>query len=69
MTTINKDFISFAEKEMTAYVIRFSNDMEEGKASQVAKEIVKLIDWNNSALMHKGLSWIAKKYLTQQKMI
>lgn len=69
MTIVNKEFIDFAEKEIVAYVMKFSSGMEESKASQVAKEIVKLIDWNNSALMHKGLSWMAKNYLIKQNMI
>lgn len=69
MTTVNKEFVTFTEKELTSIVMRFLNTIEEKKASQISKEIVKMIDWNNSALMHKGLSWMAKNYLLQQKMI
>lgn len=42
---------------------------EESQASQVSDDIVKVIDWNNSALMHKGLSWIAKNYLMKRNMM
>ena len=69
MTTVSKEFIEYAEKELTSIVMRFVNTLEEGKATQIAKEIINLIDWNNSALMHKGLSWMAKNYLMQKKMI
>ena len=69
MSTVNKEFIEFTEKELTSIVMRFVSTIEECKATQIAKEIVKVIDWNNSALMHKGLSWIAKNYLIREKMI
>ncbi len=69
MTNVDTEFVAFSEKEMTTCVKRYAKQMDESRASQVAKEIVKLIDWGNSALMHKGISWIAKNYLLQQKMI
>lgn len=66
MITVNKDFMDFTEKEMTNQLIRFSKEsLKEDEAKVMAKDIVKKIDWNNSALMHKGLSWIAKNYLEQ----
>lgn len=69
MTTVSKEFIEYAEKELVSIIIRFVNTLEETKATQIAKEIVSLVDWNNSALMHKGLSWMAKNYLVQNKMM
>lgn len=66
MNMENKEFIAFAEKEMESQVIRFSKKpLSSKKTKSLAKEIVSKIDWNNSALMHKGLSWIAKNYLKQ----
>ena len=62
----DKDFV---EKELADYVIKFSKEIDKNNAGQIAKDIIKLIDWDNSALMHKGLSWIAKNYLIQQNMI
>ncbi|GAA4296288.1 hypothetical protein GCM10023142_34890 [Anaerocolumna aminovalerica] len=39
-------------------------DLETKKIlCESAKDIVKSIDWNNSALLHKGLSWITQNYL------
>lgn len=69
MTTINKEFIEFTEKELTAIVLRFIDTIEENKASQISKEIAKLIDWNNSVLMHKGLSWMVKNYLVKENLM
>lgn len=69
MTTVSKEMLDFAKKELTAIVMRLANIPEEDKASQISRDIVKVIDWNNSALMHKGLSWMAKSYLTQQNLI
>lgn len=68
MSTINKEFLNFAEDELTNNVINLGN-FEKAKAKQIAKEIVKIIDWDNSALMHKGFTWMVKNYLIKQKLI
>lgn len=65
---IKKDanFVKLAENKMAEELLRFSNGTlndEESKA--MAKEVVQMIDWNNPALMHKGISWIAKNYINQ----
>ena len=68
MNATNKAMNEFAKKELTSIVMRLIKT-EEPQASQVSNDIVKVIDWNNSALMHKGLSWIAKNYLIKRNMI
>lgn len=69
MTTVNKEFIACVEKELVAIIKRFISTIEEAKATQIADEIINLIDWDNSALMHKGLSWMTKNYLIQKNML
>ncbi len=69
MTTVDNKFLDSVERELVVHVKHFANGMEESKASQIAKEIIHKIDWNNSALMHKGLSWMAKNYLLSKKML
>lgn len=69
MITIDKEFVEFVEKEIVSCVMKFSNKIEQSKAIQISNDIVNLIDWENSALMHKGISWITKNYLLQHKMI
>ncbi len=64
----NKEFLNFAEDELTNNVINLGN-FEKAKAKQIAKEILKIIDWDNSALMHKGFTWMVKNYLIKQKLI
>lgn len=49
--------------------MRLANITEEAKAKQISSEIAEADDWNNSALMHKGLSWMAKNYLVKQNMV
>ena len=69
-TNINKEFIDYAIKEMTAELIRFSNGtLDTVKSTELAKVAVSEIDWSNSALMHKGISWIAKNYLEKLNRI
>lgn len=68
-TTISKEMLDYTRKELPDIVMRFLNMTEESKANQISNEIIDVIDWNNSALMHKGLSWIVKNYLLKQNMI
>lgn len=69
-TMVNKSFVEFVEKEMQVQILRFTkNSILEEKAKELAKEIVSIIDWNDSTLMHKGLSWIAKNFLIRKKII
>lgn len=69
MITTSKEFLEFAKKELATCIMRFSKNIEENKANGIAEEILQVVDWNSSALMHKGFSWMAKNYLNQQKMI
>jgi len=63
-TNINKELLDYAIKEMTTELVRFSNGtLDTVKSTELAKMAVSEIDWSNSALMHKGVSWIAKNYL------
>ena len=66
MTMVNNEMVHFARKELVSIVMQLTNTIEENKAIQISNEIIKIIDWDNSALMHKGLSWMAKNYLNQQ---
>lgn len=69
MSIVSKEVLKNTEFELTSIVKRFVVNIEDGTAIQIAKEIISLIDWNNSALMHKGLSWMTKNYLVQKNMI
>ena len=69
MNTVSTEMVEFAKQELTSIVMRLANITEEAKAKQISSEIAEAADWNNSALMHKGLSWMAKNYLAKQNMI
>lgn len=69
MIIMNKEFFEFAKKELVICIMRFTKDIEENRANRIAEEILQVVDWNSSALMHKGFSWMAKNYLNQQKSI
>lgn len=49
-----QDIISVIQQKMRA-------TYDEARA--IADNILKTIDWNNPALMHKGIRWIALQYL------
>ena len=38
-------------------------EFNEEQIDALAKETMVAIDWNDSALMHKDLKWIARRYL------
>lgn len=65
----NNEMLIFVKKELTSIVMTLIGTIEENNAAKISNEILNVIDWNNSALMHKGLSWMAKNYLVQQNMI
>lgn len=71
MTTLrNEKFFVTAEKELTAQFIRLTNgEMNLDEASRLARNTISKIDWKNSALMHKGMSWIAKYVMENQVSI
>lgn len=49
-------------------IMCFISSLEKFKINQIAKEIISVIDRNNSALMYKGLSWMAKNYLINKNI-
>lgn len=69
MNIVSTEMVEFTQKELTSIVMRLVNITEEAKAKQISSEIAEADDWNNSALMHKGLSWMAKNYLVKQNMV
>lgn len=70
MNTVSKQTIAFAEKEMQVELKRFIKEpVNQSEIVALAKKVVEKIDWNNSALMHKGLSWIAKNYIQQNSLV
>lgn len=47
-------------------VIRENNsEISYEVAIELADQLVKTIDWQNPALMHKGIEWITMFYLKQ----
>ena len=61
---LKKEFLEYAEEKITRELIGFSNNtLDKNKAKEIAHELVLSIDWENSALMHKGFCWIAKNYI------
>jgi len=69
MIIMDKDVVNLAQSEVTSWILDFSKKHDSVEAETIAKEIVNKIDWTNSALMHKGLSWITKNYLVRNNLI
>lgn len=55
---IDNEFFDFAKIELKKHIANTNVD----RVDEFVDKILKAIDWNNSALMHKGFSWIVKNY-------
>jgi len=60
MKTVSEEFIQGATMMLAEEFKRFNNDLSDEDSVKLSEEIMPRIDWSNEALMHKGLSWIAK---------
>lgn len=56
-----------AKEEIIRTVQKINPDTTYEEASDLAAELIDIIDWDNSALMHKGISWITEFYLKSQR--
>lgn len=66
---LSEKFIAFCENEITQNIMQLADKMDESVAQNIAKRIIKAIDWNNKALMHKGLYSITELYLRKNNII
>ncbi len=55
--------LQFAHNEAVKVIRQERTQWTAAMAESVGWDILKAIDWNNPALMHKDLKWIIKTYL------
>ena len=60
MKTVSDEFIQGATLMLAEEFRRFDDDLSVEDSVKLSEEVMPRIDWSNEALMHKGLSWIAK---------
>ena len=60
MKTMSSEFIQGATLMLAEEFRRFNDDLSVEDSVKLSEETMPKIDWSNEALMHKGLSWIAK---------
>ena len=61
--THSEKFLNYVRTEITNILTFYLEDAEENKITNIADDILSEIDWNNEALMHKGLMWIVMRHL------
>lgn len=54
-----------AKEEIISTIQYNKPDLSYFEVEEIAKHLLDAIDWDNSALMHKGLEWITLTYLNQ----
>lgn len=66
MIKAKKQNILSIQRELAIALVRFSNgELSVGKAENLSKKVVSKLDFNNSALAHKGVNWCAKDLLSK----
>jgi len=63
MNVVSEKFIQGATLLLAEEFRRFNSALTLEDSIDLAKYVIPKIDWENEALMHKGLGWIAKNYL------
>lgn len=66
---MNKEFLECARKEIERCVCTLNHNLGEAKVNEIADNLLALIDWSNSALMHKGFYFITASYLKKEGLL
>lgn len=61
--TLGPKALQWAHNETVMVIRQERQQWTAAMADSVGWDILKAIDWNNPALMHKDLKWIVKQYL------
>lgn len=57
--------LALAFEQIKAVYERDFPEYSDETITDMAESVIKIIDWNNSALMHKDLTWIARFYASK----
>lgn len=61
---ITKNDLSSLINELSGALIRFTQErISEDQAQKIADIAINSIDFNNSALTHKGINWYAREII------
>lgn len=63
MELMSKNGLRFAECELKKCFMAY---MPDAQAEFVAKKAAKTINWDDTALMHKDIRWLARNYMKNQ---
>ena len=55
--------LQIAKEQIVRTIKMYNSDISSEEALRLSEELLKVIDWNNPALMHKSISWITRFYL------
>lgn len=61
--TLGPKALQLAHNEAVIVIRQERQQWNAAMADSVGWDILKAIDWNNPALMHKDFKWIIKQYL------
>lgn len=66
---MSDEFLQFAKREIEKCIIELNGNIGNEQADSIAGNLVNLIDWSNSALMHKGIRHITSSYMKQNNLL
>lgn len=63
---MSKKVLGIVKKRIKQILIVHNSELSEYQLDNLTNHTISLIDWDNSALMHKDLSWIVRELLNLQ---
>jgi len=71
MSIVDSRVLRNTELDMLKAMKRYTANipLPDDKLVEYAQTAVKEIDWNNAALMHKGINWIAQRFLSRNGVL
>ena len=64
MITITNKVLKYLENDLSEALIKFSSGkLNSNEANKIACSTIKNIDFENSALAHKGVNWYARQII------
>lgn len=61
--------LKIAKQRIRQIFIRCKPELSPSQLDSLTDSIIVKIDWDNPALMHKGLKWIAQDFLNSQQFV
>lgn len=63
---MSEKVLEIAKRRIKQVFVCCKPELSQSQLDDLADSAIAKIDWDNPALMHKGLNWIAQEFLASQ---